>query len=99
MILQAGDTVLTKTDSIPKDAELQKGVNILHLGNTGNHHKFVGGSFGIYKKDESKFVEVVETTSYEHEEHKPIVVPPGIYALSFVQEWDHFGDLKRSVVD
>jgi len=34
-----------------------------------------------------------------HEEHKPLSIPPGHYAVSIVQEWDHMGQFSRSVVD
>lgn len=98
MIFQQGDTILTKTDTIPKAAKLLKGESVLHFGNTGNHHKLVG-SFGIFQDGDDKFVEVAETTNYSHEEHKAIAIPPGKYALSFVQEYDHFNDLQRAVVD
>jgi hypothetical protein len=99
MILQQGDTILKKIDSIPNEAELLKNECILHYGATGNHHKLSSGAFGIYKSGENKFLDVAEDTNYSHEEHKTIVIPAGKYALTFVQEYDHFNDLARNVVD
>ena len=34
-----------------------------------------------------------------HEEHNPISVPPGVYKIDIVQEYDHLMDDTRRVVD
>lgn len=99
MYYQAGDTLLFKTKSIPKNAAHLKGESILHHGNSGHHHRLIGSGFGIYKHGETKYVDVVEPTDYVHEEHATIKLDPGKYELRFVQEQDHFNDLVRAVVD
>jgi hypothetical protein len=98
IFFQAGDTILKKINSIPKAAKLLKGESVLHYGNTGNHHS-LKGSFKIYKHGDNKYVDINRKTDYIHEEHKTISLPKGKYVLTFVQEYDHFLDLKRPVID
>lgn len=97
--IQQGDCILTRIREIPKDAKFLKGDFIVHPGNTGNNHALIGGDFGIYQKGEVKFIDVKEISALTHNEHKPIMLMPGSYVLSFVQEYDHFAQLKRAVID
>lgn len=97
--VQHGDVLLKKTETIPAGAKHLKGESVIHPGNTGNNHTLVGGLFGIYQDGETKFVDVAEDTTITHNEHKTIALPTGKYALSFVQEFDHFADMQRAVVD
>jgi hypothetical protein len=101
MFIQQGDTILTKINEIPKTAKHNHESKILHHGATGNHHSLSGGAFGIYvdETNGNKYLDVVEQTVYSHEEHKPITLETGMYALSFVQEYDHFKDIQRAVID
>lgn len=96
---QQGDVLLFSTDAIPKAAQLQKGQAVIHPGNTGNNHALAGGAFGIYLEGNQKFIDVAEETTLTHNEHKPITLPPGKYEMRLVQEYDHFSDLQRAVVD
>lgn len=96
---QAGDTLLTKIKLIPETAKELKGEKVLHRGATGNNHSLKGNAFRIFQAGDNKFVDVAEDTDYIHEEHKTIKIPPGRYKLSFVQEYDHFNDLSRPVID
>lgn len=99
MYLQQGDLVMTVIDSIPETAKLLKGERILHPGNTGNNHALDGGAVGIYQDGDKKYFEVLEDTRLTHNEHKAITITPGRFALTYVQEYDHFQDLQRPVVD
>jgi hypothetical protein len=38
-------------------------------------------------------------TSVTHQEHATVLVPPGNYDRSIVQEFDHFTEEAREVVD
>jgi hypothetical protein len=46
-----------------------------------------------------KFVVVKEPALLRHEEHKPIEVPPGIYEMDLVREYDYDNELVRRVAD
>ncbi len=97
MFYQHGDCLLFKTETIPAGAKTLKS-SVLHHGATGNHHA-LKGSFCIKEHEGSRFVDVTKKTTLSHEEHKPITLEPGKYALKFVREKDHFNDLVRAVVD
>ena len=96
---QQGDVLLFSTDEIPESAKLAKGLAVIHPGNTGNNHELRGGSFGVFQDGDRKWLDVAEETKLTHNEHKPIALPPGKYEMRLVQEYDHFKDLQRAVVD
>lgn len=46
-----------------------------------------------------KYIVVREEAYLRHEEHKPILVPPGTYEMDLVREYDYEKDEMRRVVD
>lgn len=40
-----------------------------------------------------------EPVALSHEEHKTISIPPGNYRIGIVQEYDHFAEEARQVMD
>lgn len=98
-LFQQGDLLLKTVGEIPSTATFLKGEAILHPGNTGNNHTLNGAAFGIFQDEETKYVDVAETATLSHNEHKTVTLPAGKYRLDYVQEYDHFNDLQRAVVD
>lgn len=96
---QQGDVLLFSTEAIPDTAKLQKGLSVIHPGNTGNNHALAGPAFGIYVDGDRKWIDVAEPATLTHNEHKPITLTSGKYEMRLVQEYDHFSDLQRAVVD
>jgi len=47
----------------------------------------------------TKYIEVLETSLLRHEEHQPISVPPGLYQMDIVREYDYDKEETRRVVD
>ena len=92
---QQGDVLLKAVDKTPKGAKAVK-TNLLWKGQ--NHHHRVKGKFKI-KKYESTLFLVSEGATLFHEEHKDINIPKGTYALDIVQEYDHFLEESRAVID
>ena len=95
-------------DTIPSDAEKIPG-NLILKGQS-NSHALYGGKFQLYKKDEQVFLEVLEATTLDHvkdhlsqspqkAEHHAQVIEIGEYFLSIVQEYDHFKEESRQVID
>tara|TARA_R100000808_G_scaffold9836_3_gene26659 strand:- start:27604 stop:27975 length:372 start_codon:yes stop_codon:yes gene_type:complete len=83
---------------------------VLALGEaTGHHHRFeaekldphtdVIGYSGAYQ-EMPNVIEILggEATLY-HEEHNPLTIPEGSYAISIVRELDHISGNTRLVVD
>lgn len=91
--VQQGDVLLKKTNAV-KGKALK--TDLLWKGQ--NHHHRVKGKFKIVKDGEALFLKSSGCTLF-HEEHKDIKVPAGDYALSIVQEYDHFLEESRAVID
>ena len=45
------------------------------------------------------FVVHKESVTITHEEHKPVVLPPGNYVVRIVREFDHIAGRSRNVAD
>jgi hypothetical protein len=85
-----GDVVLRQLPSLPRYAELVSG-GVLAVGEaTGHSHRFAnGGSWALWERNGRRFVEVMKPATLVHEEHKPLVIPPGIYEQLAEQEFDY----------
>lgn len=90
---QQGDVLLKQTDSV-KGRSMK--TNLLWKGQ--NHHHRVRGKFSIIKSGEQVFLKSSGCTLF-HEEHKDIKIPKGMYALSIVQEYDHWLEESKNVID
>jgi hypothetical protein len=90
-----GDVVLRQVASLPRSADLVSG-GVLAVGEaTGHSHRFAdGGSFALWEKHGRRFVEVMKPATLIHEEHKSLVIPPGIYEQLAEQEFD-YGAVKE----
>lgn len=68
---------------------------------TGHSHRIVGRIkkyIPDYPTNEIVFELLEEATIY-HEEHGEITLPPGKYFIEQVQEFDHFREEARRVID
>jgi hypothetical protein len=85
-----GDVVLTEVASLPRAANPLSG-GVLAVGEaTGHSHRFAdGGSFARWEKYGRRFVEVLQSSTLVHEEHRPLTIPPGIYEQLAEQEFDY----------
>lgn len=70
--------------------------NLLWKGQ--NHHHRVKGKFKILKHGDVTLLKSDGCTLF-HEEHKDIKIPKGVFQLSIVQEYDHFLEESRAVID
>lgn len=71
---------------------------LLHQGEQ-HHHRLKGGSFRVSEVGGKKLLQVQKVTSLVHEEHKVIRLVPGVYAVEIQQEYDHFLEESRQVID
>lgn len=93
---QQGDVLLKQYKGKMPGKEF-KG-SLLHKGEQ-HHHALSGGAFLIIEGEKNKFLDVAEDTSLTHEEHKTIAIPRGQYKVEFVQEYDHWLEESRAVID
>lgn len=71
---------------------------LLHKGEQ-HHHRLAGGSFRVGLVSGVKVLQVQKQTILTHEEHGPIKVKPGVYAVEIQSEYDHFLEESRNVID
>lgn len=75
---------------------------VLVYGDSGNHHKLVGGAFEIRRDKESgiAIVQVKKATKLSHEQHvPPHELQPGVYLIDRAREKGIFSDMINPVAD
>lgn len=70
---------------------------------TGHAHKIFGNPEDFTIKEDPKTKErhllVVRDVVLKHQEHKPVVIPPGQYRIGIQREYDPYSKHIRQVVD
>ena len=100
-----GDVIITSAhlpndfDSMPKVKD-----SCLAYGEmTGHMHKIFGdeGTFDLREcpKTKTRHLRVVAPVSLKHQEHSPIILPPGDYRIGIQKEYDPFEKIIRQVAD
>ena len=108
MQIQQGD-VLIQSATIPADAQPVeiKGKAVFAEGE-GHHVHRAATTDGVhlFVKDGITFARISKEITIEHVtpdgrkgEHGPVIVPPGDYRYSQVQEYDYLAEMARSVID
>lgn len=97
MYLQTGDVLYKQTDLIPSGAKKIKG-DLVHKGEN-HHHRLSGGLFKILRDGDKTYLDIGKPTKAVHEEHKSVTLPKGKYVIDIVQEYDHFLEESRNVID
>jgi hypothetical protein len=104
MLIQQGDVLISKVNSIPKAAKTlypkSRGYVLAEGETTGHAHVITDtASVEMYETDEQVYMKVLKEITVTHEEHNPVVVEPGIYQVGKVQEYDHFAEEAKAVQD
>lgn len=87
----------TNFESLPKWHD-----NKLALGeHTGHCHALVDGDFDLRfcPETKAKMLKIITPSTLKHQEHAPVVIPPGIYRIEIQKEYDHFEKISREVAD
>jgi len=91
-----GDLLIQKIEAIPEGTtQVITGI-VLEGEATGHHHRLQGGS--VLAKDGLMFLDVSDKALLVHEEHKPIALTKGKYAVIRQREYMS-KDMVRVVVD
>lgn len=92
-----GDVFLKKIEVLPKNLKEDKTGVVLRGESTGHSHRVKGGK--LYKdKTGLMYINAGAMTMLVHEEHKPIKLPEGKYAV--IRQREYAGkDMVRVVVD
>ena len=94
-----GDLLLKRVESIPQTAK-QIESQVLATGEaTGHKHRLVGQAVILEEPTGQRFVQVNQLAQLVHEEHKPIDLEEGTYAVIHEREYDPFAEAMRRVLD
>jgi hypothetical protein len=106
--LQHGDVLLERISKLPEgttNVNRKNGLLVVMDGElTGHSHTITQENARLMEltKDGKSdlYLEVTnEPVTITHEEHKPIAIPPGIYKIGRVLEYDYLTEMERQVQD
>lgn len=101
--LQQGDVLLRRIKELPdKVAEVHRknGAFVLAEGEaTGHAHRIFDVDAMFFEKDGKFYLKNDRPVTVKHEEHKAILIEPGIWEVGQIQEKDWLSGMVRKVVD
>lgn len=98
--IQQGDVLLRKLTQIPagEQSVIKKRLVVAH-GESGHSHVIEDDEAELIRIGEQMILNITKTVALKHEEHHTIKVPPGIWEVGRVREYDYFQHMARQVVD
>lgn len=99
---QQGDVVLRRLDAMPmgEAKTVSRKRCVLAEGEaTGHAHVVEESEAELIQIGERMLLKLTRSATVVHEEHKPIVLGPGIWEVGRVQEFDYFTQMARTVAD
>lgn len=94
--IQTGDVLYFPNDLDYSDFKELKS-NLIHQGQ--NHRHEIVGDFKLYGKENELVIVCNKTCKLTHGEHNPLELKKGVYRKRIVQEYDHFLEESRQVID
>lgn len=88
-----------KTTEVPKGAKRKANNHLAEGEATGHFHAATASDVALYEYEGGLMLAAPSGTEVTHQEHNTVLVPPGNYDRSIVQEFDHFTEEAREVVD
>jgi hypothetical protein len=99
---QQGDVTLRRLDAIPagKHKTISRKRCVLAEGEvTGHCHAVEESEAELIQIGERILLKLERTATVTHQEHKPIMLSPGIWEVGRVQEYDYYSKMARPVQD
>ncbi len=97
---QQGDVLAKPVDSIPPGMKKLSHRHLAEGETTGHFHEAVADDVELFEaEDGTLYMRAPTGTTIKHQEHKPVTIPPGVYAIGGVREFDHFKEEARRVID
>jgi len=98
VVFRHGDVNLKKYTGDINNVELIQTKGIIHKGNN-NNHEYASGLFEVQTINDKKILVVLEESTIDHNEHGKQVHPIGTYLVDIAQEFDHWLEESRQVID
>ena len=103
MLIQQGDILIESVCNMPEGNDVlpKNGRYILAEGEVTGHAHAISDIAGIkfIEKDGMFYLQNKNSVKVKHEEHKHVTIPPGIWKVRKVREYDHFAEEARAVAD
>lgn len=97
--IQQGDVILRTVVCVPGDALIRPDTRLAEGEATGHFHEAVGEAVSVYEARTGRFLAAPNGCRLQHQEHHAVLLPPGIYAVGRVREYDHFAEEAQEVMD
>lgn len=101
--IQQGDVLLRRINSLPVGCKKLETLTLAQGEHTGHHHSFDSDGGVALMEAPDKRVFVVNSgdkpAPLTHQEHKPVMVPPGIHEFGQVCEKNWFTEMVAAVRD
>lgn len=101
--IRHGDVILRPVTAAQGKKEEVDEYTLAYGEVTGHHHTLYplteGALLMLYKDGDKRFLDLAEPWALRHQEHREIVVPPGLYEIGIEREYDPFERMMRKVVD
>jgi hypothetical protein len=94
---QQGDVLLKLVDKVPDGATRLDHLILTQGEVTGHAHVAHGEGVAILEVESGRYLCAPVGGTVLHPEHRPVLLPPGIYRVERVVEWDHFGQRNGQV--
>jgi len=99
-IYRHGDVLLKQIKVLPENKKELKDKTLAYGEVTGHSHRFEDpAQIKRYAVDGKTYLEVLNTGTLIHEEHKPLIIEKGIYEQIAEREYDPFIESARTVID
>jgi hypothetical protein len=105
-IARHGDVGIFTITSLPKDIKKARGTTIALGEATGHHHTLIKEDIGtqivkyVQELGDKVFFEIRNgKAKLTHQEHKTIILEPGIYEVDMEREFDYFTKQINKVID
>jgi hypothetical protein len=101
--LQHGDVLLRRIGKLPwgiKPVQRQNGRLVVMDGEaTGHKHAITENGAKLWELKGEMYLEIIAPVTIQHDEHKPLPIPPGIYQIGQVKEYDYIQYIERPILD
>lgn len=84
---------------IPLGAKRKANNHLAEGEATGHFHAATAPDVELFEHDGGLALAAPSGTEVTHQEHGTVLVPPGVYDRKIVQEYDHFAEEAREIVD
>lgn len=85
--------------SIPRKAKRKANNHLAEGEATGHFHAATAQDVKVWEFEGGLILEAPTGTPVTHQEHNTVLIPPGEWDRSIVQEFDHFAEEAREVLD